>query len=113
MHEAPRRIHRLVIAQVLRQILIERLTIPPQRRVARVRGKGLSHIHGEAQARPRFVPNIDGGKTAFSWQGFSVRIGLVGDALVEAEAGEGRFRNGDVRIGVVEQDVFKQKRVLE
>ena len=107
MHEAPRRIKSLVIAQVLRQILIKRLTIPPQRRIISVRRKGLSHIHGETQARPSLVPNIRGRKTAFSGQRFGLRIGLVGDTLIETEAGEGRFRDGDVRIGVEEQDVLE------
>ena len=113
MHEAPRRINGLVIAQVLRQILIKRLAIPPQRRVVRVRGKRLSHINGETQARPSLIPDIGRWKTAFSRQWFGVRIGLVGDTLVEAEASEGGFRDGDVGVGVEEQDVFKEERICE
>ena len=107
MHKAPRRVNRLVIAQVFRQILIECLTIPPQGGVIRVRRKRFSHIHGETQARPSFAPNIGGRKTAFGGQWFGVRIGLIGDTLIETEAGESRFRDGDVRIGVEEQDVFE------
>lgn len=109
MHKAPGRIHRLVVAQILRQIAIKGLTIPPQRRIARVRGKGFSHIDGEAQARARLVADVGGRETAFGGQGLGGRIGLVGDALVEAEAGEGGFGEGGVGVGVVEEDVGEEE----
>ena len=106
MHETLRRIHRHKVAQVWRQIPVKRLTIPPQRCIIRARWIRLPHIHGKTQTWSRLVRNVRGRQTPRRRQVGRGAIRLVGDTLVKAKAGDGCLREGDVSVGVVEEEMF-------